>query len=191
MSGEHDENNSVLKSIFESTNLVYPVLLRVLEYYQGILILTTNRIKSFDIAVQSRVNLAVEFENLTPQQKNCKIEDLNTLPHPLESNLGPMTVIFQNLINQLSEDSVQDKEAIVEWFETEKEAIKWRKNLNGRQIRNVVFSAASLAGRSDKKKLKLEDIRTMMEATYDFYQYLESVTQTERARNEVIRVRNG
>lgn len=31
------------------------VLLRVLEYYDGILILTTNRMKSFDIAVQSRI----------------------------------------------------------------------------------------------------------------------------------------
>ena len=32
-----------------------PVLLRVLEYYDGILILTTNRMRSLDIAVQSRI----------------------------------------------------------------------------------------------------------------------------------------
>jgi hypothetical protein len=33
------------------------VLLRVLEYYDGILILTTNRMRSFDIAVQSRIRM--------------------------------------------------------------------------------------------------------------------------------------
>ena len=32
------------------------VLLRVLEYYNGILIMTTNRLKSMDIAVQSRIS---------------------------------------------------------------------------------------------------------------------------------------
>lgn len=31
------------------------VFLRILEYYEGILVLTTNRMRSFDIAVQSRV----------------------------------------------------------------------------------------------------------------------------------------
>ena len=35
--------------------LTEAVLLRVLEYYDGILILTTNRMKSFDVAVQSRI----------------------------------------------------------------------------------------------------------------------------------------
>jgi hypothetical protein len=36
-------------------NAMVSVLLRVLEYYDGILILTTNRMRSFDIAVQSRI----------------------------------------------------------------------------------------------------------------------------------------
>lgn len=35
--------------------LTQSVLLRVLEYYEGILILTTNRMRSLDIAVQSRI----------------------------------------------------------------------------------------------------------------------------------------
>lgn len=35
--------------------LTKTVLLRVLEYYDGILFLTTNRLRSFDIAVQSRI----------------------------------------------------------------------------------------------------------------------------------------
>ncbi|KAI9692346.1 MAG: hypothetical protein M1822_006577 [Bathelium mastoideum] len=45
-------------------NSLVTVFLRILEYYDGILILTTNRIKSFDVAVQSRVHLAIRYEEL-------------------------------------------------------------------------------------------------------------------------------
>jgi len=51
-------------------NAMVSVLLRVLEYYDGILILTTNRMRSLDIAVQSRIHLAIKFTELTPDQKN-------------------------------------------------------------------------------------------------------------------------
>ena len=50
-----------------------PVFLRILKYYDGILILATNRIKTFDIAVQSRVNRAIKFNNLNNEQKKKKI----------------------------------------------------------------------------------------------------------------------
>ncbi|KAF2236692.1 P-loop containing nucleoside triphosphate hydrolase protein [Viridothelium virens] len=42
-------------------NTMVSDLLRVLEYYEGILILTTNRLRSFDIAVQSRIHLAIKY----------------------------------------------------------------------------------------------------------------------------------
>jgi hypothetical protein len=43
-------------------------MLRVLEYYDGILILTTNRVPYLDIAVLSRVHLAVQYDDLIEQQ---------------------------------------------------------------------------------------------------------------------------
>lgn len=43
----------------------FPVPLRILEYYEGILILTTNRLQQFDIAVMSRVNLSIMYNDLT------------------------------------------------------------------------------------------------------------------------------
>ena len=43
-------------------------MLRVLEYYDGILILTTNRVPYLDIAVLSRVHLAVQYDDLTEVQ---------------------------------------------------------------------------------------------------------------------------
>jgi AAA+ superfamily predicted ATPase len=44
-----------------------PVFLRLLEYYQGILILTTNRVNVFDPAIKSRIHLAIKYHPLTAE----------------------------------------------------------------------------------------------------------------------------
>jgi len=41
------------------------VFLRKLEYYEGILFLTTNRIAQFDEAILSRIHLLLRYEALT------------------------------------------------------------------------------------------------------------------------------
>jgi hypothetical protein len=38
--------------------------LRLTEYYQGILFLTTNRVETFDEAFQSRIHMGIRYENL-------------------------------------------------------------------------------------------------------------------------------
>lgn len=45
-------------------NAVVSVFLRVLEYYEGILILTSNRVGTFDEAFKSRIQLAIHYQNL-------------------------------------------------------------------------------------------------------------------------------
>jgi hypothetical protein len=40
------------------------VFLRLIEYYQGILFLTTNRLQDFDDAFQSRIHLTVRYDAL-------------------------------------------------------------------------------------------------------------------------------
>ncbi|KAF7531090.1 hypothetical protein G7054_g9217 [Neopestalotiopsis clavispora] len=162
-----DEADVFLESRASSADVtrvgLVSVLLRILEYYQGILILTTNRIKSFDIAVQSRINLAVKFEDLKHKQ---------------------LQAIFKNLLDQLDDEFIDDKRDILEWFEDD-EAYQWSTPLNGRQIRNVVFSAASLAGSKKENKLTLKEIKTMFEETYKFHTHLESVTMAAREKNEM------
>ncbi|KAF7884770.1 uncharacterized protein EAF02_005106 [Botrytis sinoallii] len=49
-------------------NSLVSVFLRVLEYYQGILMLTTNQIAQFDVAIKSRIHVAFKYEELTPDQ---------------------------------------------------------------------------------------------------------------------------
>jgi SpoVK/Ycf46/Vps4 family AAA+-type ATPase len=44
--------------------LTYPVFLRLLEYYEGILFLTTNRMDAIDLAFESRIDVIIPYEGL-------------------------------------------------------------------------------------------------------------------------------
>ncbi|KAF1994266.1 P-loop containing nucleoside triphosphate hydrolase protein [Amniculicola lignicola CBS 123094] len=143
-------------------NSLVSVLLRVLEYYSGILILTTNRINQFDIAVQSRVNLGIKYSSLTLTQKQT---------------------IFSNLISQVPESKIDDPEEILQWFKDDADALEWFEQLNGRQIRNILFSAGSL-GMRDGECLRLEHVRMMAKHTAKFQGDLKAVVQLARSKAE-------
>lgn len=46
-------------------NRLVTIFLRMLEYYQGVLFLTTNRKIQFDEAIMSRIHLTIKYEDLT------------------------------------------------------------------------------------------------------------------------------
>jgi hypothetical protein len=50
-------------------NSLVSVFLRLTEYYQGILFLTTNRVETFDEAFQSRIHMGIRYENLPPKAR--------------------------------------------------------------------------------------------------------------------------
>lgn len=50
-------------------NSLVSVFLRLTEYYQGILFLTTNRVETFDEAFQSRIHMGIRYENLQPKAR--------------------------------------------------------------------------------------------------------------------------
>jgi AAA+ superfamily predicted ATPase len=52
-------------------NGLVSVFLRHLEYFQGIMFLTTNRLTTFDDAFQSRIHFAIKFGNLTQRAKKA------------------------------------------------------------------------------------------------------------------------
>ncbi|KAG8422105.1 hypothetical protein J3459_010690 [Metarhizium acridum] len=167
---EHVERN--LEALFElrcklasRVIIVSCSLLRVLEYYDGILILTTNRIRQFDIAVQSRVNLGIKYGDLEKDQK------LN---------------IIKSFLGQLSAENLESQDKIMEWIDEEEEGREQIKPLNGRQIRNILFSAASLAMK-DNTPLKLDHVRKMMRATFLFHDSIKTVVEEARDRAEARR----
>ena len=57
-------------------NAMVCVMLRLLEYYSGILFLTTNRVESLDPAFQSRVQCALRYEALDEGSRGRIWEDL-------------------------------------------------------------------------------------------------------------------
>jgi len=88
------------------------VFLRKLEYYKGILILTTNLIDCIDEAFESRISYPLQFHELSRDDRHQIwtdfIKNMNTLPaHKM------------NLLNEVDR-----------WSEAE---------INGRQIRNVIL----------------------------------------------------
>ena len=99
-------------------NAFVSVFLRLLEYYQGILFLTTNRNEDFDPAFLSRIHLTLNYPALDAQKRYR---------------------IWNNL---LSGDKLQRDESLNE--ESLKELGR-DLDLNGREIKNLLRTAASLA----------------------------------------------
>jgi hypothetical protein len=50
-------------------NALVSIFLRLLEYFQGILFLTTNRVETFDDAFQSRIHIALRYGELSSKAK--------------------------------------------------------------------------------------------------------------------------
>ncbi|KAL9635582.1 MAG: hypothetical protein Q9164_003364 [Protoblastenia rupestris] len=169
-----DEADVFLESRSSNTanlnrNALVSILLRVLEYYDGILILTTNRIRTFDIAVQSRVNFAITFRDLDDAQKRT---------------------IYENFISQLTDENTADKQDLLNWIKDEEHPARNGdeppfKLLNGRQIRNVLFSAASIAQDSVDKRLKLEHITRILKQTNIFQSDISRMYEVARKDAEV------
>ena len=57
------------RSLNNQQNALVSVFLRILEYYRGIMFLTTNRVKDFDDAIQSRISVALHYPSLGPDTR--------------------------------------------------------------------------------------------------------------------------
>lgn len=95
-------------------NALVSVFLRALEYYDGILILTSNRVGHFDEAFKSRIQLAIRYKPLDRDQR---------------------TEIWKNFIRRL-ETLQEDDIDFADLKDHVPELAK--KEMNGREIRNVI-----------------------------------------------------
>jgi len=74
-------------------NAMVGIFLRLLEYHQGVLFLTTNRLKSFDPAFQSRVSIAIKYKRLDFESRKkiwSNFLDSAGLPQPADSELNSL-----------------------------------------------------------------------------------------------------
>jgi hypothetical protein len=112
---------------------IVTVFLRALDYFQGILFLTTNRVGSFDEAFMSRIHVQIGYDPLDDHARNA---------------------IWENNFRKLKEDHDEGgREIQYEW--DAKEYVKKSKEVrelqwNGREIRNgMLCLIASLRGNTD------------------------------------------
>lgn len=141
------------------------MFLRVLEYYQGILILTTNQIAQFDVAVLSRIHIAIEYTSLNRNQQE---RIFNTFLEPLDKK-----------------GLVESYDDIKEWLE---ESVYGSHNLDGRQIRNIITSGLGLARARGHNKLKKTHLQPIFKNTNIFKQsYIREFEKYKTAQNSMIK----
>ncbi|KAI0163163.1 P-loop containing nucleoside triphosphate hydrolase protein, partial [Pestalotiopsis sp. NC0098] len=120
-------------------NALVGVFLRVLEYYSGILFLTTNRVGAIDEAFSSRMHLSLWYKHLSLEY-TIKIlqNNLSRLPK-YDKNKGTTDGVL-NVRQAEIEKFIREEYVRYSKF-SKKERGPW----NGRQIRNAVQIASSLA----------------------------------------------
>lgn len=145
-------------------NSLVSVFLRILEYYDGILILTSNRVGTFDEAFKSRIQVALHYEKL---------------------NRSARKTIWQNFFEMLEEDEENVNFDELNFHLGDLAA----KELNGRQIRNTLTTARQLAIHRNER-LDWEHLEQALAVSSDFNAYLLRVqghSDDQRARDTGLR----
>ncbi|KAI1337559.1 P-loop containing nucleoside triphosphate hydrolase protein [Xylariaceae sp. FL0016] len=129
-------------------NSLVSIFLRTLEYFSGVLFLTTNRINSFDLAFQSRIHLALKYHGL---------------------NTDARAQLWELFLGRTPDFKAEDwpDEVIQELAAVE---------INGRQIKNSVRTAYALAG-AEKQKFSLEQVRDVLATVAEFQKDFNKETQ--------------
>jgi len=119
-------------------NAMVAVFLRHVEYYRGILFLTTNRVKAFDEAFLSRIHVALHFSPLS---------------------LASKVQVWNAFIRKMGDD--------VELFSPDQIEELAKRDINGRQIKNAARTAHSLA-MSRGQKVSFEHLQITLDAMDEF-----------------------
>ncbi|GJC91453.1 ATPase [Colletotrichum higginsianum] len=141
--------------------------LRALEFYDGILFLTTNRVGSFDDAFISRIHVQLYYPDFTEDERQR---------------------VWQTFIDKLGRErgdtmrmTIDAKKYIAS---TRKQGINW----NGREIRNAFQTAVALAEYDAEKdsegKIMVTDnhLRAVVELSKDFKGYLTDLHRRDEER---------
>ncbi|KAK0637179.1 P-loop containing nucleoside triphosphate hydrolase protein [Bombardia bombarda] len=113
-------------------NALVSVFLRELEHYDGILFLTTNRLQTFDEAIISRIHVALKYDELREEARRAVWQSFVDRAKTRRGNPACSGKVLDELA---------------------------KKKMNGREIRNAVFVAQSMAEHEGTvlKKSHLED----------------------------------
>ncbi|KAF5535709.1 AAA family ATPase [Fusarium phyllophilum] len=134
-------------------NALVSIFLRVLEYYDGILILTSNRVGIFDEAFKSCIQLNLRYKNLDRDKRLQIWENFFTRLKRLEKE--PSTRYSGPSYGANVDEMLGKLDELAE------------ANLNGRQIRNAVSTARQLA-RYQKEPLSYKHLTIVINEAKKF-----------------------
>ncbi|KAK4185255.1 P-loop containing nucleoside triphosphate hydrolase protein [Podospora australis] len=145
-------------------NGIVSVFLRHLEYFKGVLILTTNRLSTMDVAFQSRIQICVEFKELDKQNR---------------MQIWLKLLELKNSAKTISAEHLREVKRNI------KTLAKY--NLNGRQIRNVLNVADGYAFNEFREAGKMEyrHIRNAANAAREFQRSMENAKSKTGAEQSV------
>jgi hypothetical protein len=152
------------------------VFLRVLEYYDSLLFLTTNSPGAFDEAFKSRTHLTLYYPPLDLHQTmdiwKMNIDRLRKVEQErcMDTDSQPLQISEQEIL-RLAEEKFYEYKGKFRW--------------NGRQIRNAIQIASSLAHFDARKddiqpRLTTEHFQMIHVVTEDLYHFMqETVSKTD------------
>ncbi|KAF4453922.1 hypothetical protein F53441_3447 [Fusarium austroafricanum] len=156
------------RSLFNiERNALVSVFLRVLEYYDGILILTSNRVGIFDEAFRSRIQLSLRYNKLGQTER-----------HQIWENFLQHLDNFQQTVRARSASQSQQIPLIgygMDIPDLRKHLDELSQaNLNGREIRNSLSIARQLA-LYRQEALQFHHLKDVMDEAKKFDDYLNKV----------------
>ncbi|KAI0167966.1 aaa family ATPase [Pestalotiopsis sp. NC0098] len=153
-------------------NALVSVFLRVLEYYDGILILTSNRVGTFDEAFKSRIQLSLRYRDLDRDQREKIwanfITRLETLDTSNERDPNANVDISTTRPNvEVGIDTAGIRASLGKLAEYE---------LNGREIRNAISTARQLA-MFRKERMNFGHLDRVIGEASNFEEYTKELNQ--------------
>ncbi|GMF73077.1 unnamed protein product [Aspergillus oryzae] len=116
-------------------NALVPVFLRVLDYYSGILFLTTNRVGTIDEAFKSRIHISPYYPYLdlgqTEKIWEVNLDRLAAIEEEHDGGRKPLSIDCEGILAFVKKHFTKSENGKGRW--------------NGRQIRNVFLIASALA----------------------------------------------
>ncbi|KAI8315176.1 Lon protease [Colletotrichum sp. SAR11_240] len=141
--------------------------LRALEFYDGILFLTTNRVGSFDDAFISRIHIQLYYPDFSEDERQR---------------------VWKTFIDKLARERgetirlTMDAKEYIE--STRMQSLKW----NGREIRNAFQTAVALAeyeaDKDSEGRIKVKDdhLKAVVDLSKDFKSYLKDLHRKDEGK---------
>ncbi|KAK5110649.1 hypothetical protein LTR62_005689 [Meristemomyces frigidus] len=182
-------------------NKLVSIFLRVLEYYEGIMFLTTNRVQTFDAAFQSRIHISLDYKELDETSRltvwknflaQHDVAQASARDRPLKNLVSAAKALTNGTHeNDLGVESVETATTKVQELHQKRTLPHQISNadlkrlahmaMNGRQIKNVLKTAQLLASKRGEG-LSYDHVKTVMEVTQHLHN---SSQESESTRSSV------